>query len=340
MKLLHTILFLLLTGVVMAQDYHYSQQYAVPMLLNPAMTGYTSCEGRVSAQYRNQWASVSNAYQTTSATYEHKTLDENPNINGFAGVGLSLFNDQSGIGQLRQTSAALSAAYHFFLNDDNQFISLGGQFGVGQQAVGRSFTYDSQFDGRTFNRSLTSGELPLNATKIFLDGGFGVAYTLHNRVMSLNIGTGVYHLNEPDVSLVPSVLSLLPRRFVLHGNIEFPIGNRNVSNVSFIGRAVHQRQGNFAMTNIGGFIKLNLSAGRQPVFRTNDSFLYVGVMQRWQDAAVAMVKMQLGQIGFGVSYDFTTSEFITASRAQGGFELAMTYEFGDCAGTAQSCPDF
>jgi hypothetical protein len=63
-------------------------------------------------------------------------------------------------------------------------------------------------------------------------------------------------------------------------------------------------------------------------------------MQRWQDAAVAMVKMQLGQIGFGVSYDFTTSEFITASRAQGGFELAMTYEFGDCAGTAQSCPDF
>lgn len=323
-----------------AQDYHYSQQYAVPMLLNPAMTGYTSCDGRVSAQYRNQWASVSNAYQTTSATYERKILDDNTNVNGFAGIGLSLFNDQSGIGQLRQTSAALSASYHFFLNDDNQFISLGGHFGVGQQAVGRSFTYDSQFDGRTFNTSLSSGELPMNATRIFLDGGSGIAYTMKNNVMSLNFGVGMFHLNEPNVSLVENLSSLLPRRLVLHGNIEFPLGNRNVSNVSFIGRAVHQRQGNFNMTNIGGFFKLNLSAGRQPVFRTNDSFLYGGLMYRWQDAAVVMVKMQFGQFGFGVSYDFTTSEFITASRAQGGFELVLTYEFGECKGSGQVCPTF
>lgn len=340
MKLLHTTLFLLLSCVLFAQDYHYSQQYAVPMLLNPAMTGYTECDGRVSAQYRNQWASVSNAYQTTSATYEHKTLDDNPYINGFAGVGLSLFNDQSGIGELRQTSAALSAAYHFYLNDDNQFISIGGQFGVGQQAVGRSFTYDSQFDGRTFNTSLASGELPMNATRIFLDGGFGVSYTLQNDAMSLNLGAGVFHLNEPDVSLIETVSSLLPRRVSLHGNIEFPLGNRNVSNVSFIGRVVHQRQGNFSLTNVGGFIKLNLTAGRQPVFRRDDSFLYGGLMYRWDDAAVAMVKLQLGQVGFGISYDFTTSEFITASRAQGGFELALTYEFGDCAGRAQGCPTF
>lgn len=340
MKLLNTIIGLLLFGTVFGQDYHYSQQFAVPMLLNPAMTGYVPCEGRVSAQYRNQWASVSNAYQTTSATYEHKTLDENPNINGFAGVGLSLYNDQSGIGQLRQTSVALSAAYHFFLNDDNQFISVGGQFGVGQQAVGRSFTYDSQFDGRTFNASLSSGEVPMNATRVFLDGGFGASYTMQNRLLSLNIGVGMFHLNKPDVSLIASEISLLPRRLVLHGNIEFPLGNPNVSNVSFIGRAVHQRQGSFAMTNIGGLFKLNLSSSRQPVFRTNNAILYAGLMYRWNDAAVAMVKMQLGQIGFGVSYDFTTSEFIAASRAQGGFELALTYDFGDCKGSGQGCPIF
>ncbi|NJN78542.1 MAG: type IX secretion system membrane protein PorP/SprF [Saprospiraceae bacterium] len=113
MKLLHTIILLLLTCAVFAQDYHYSQQYATPMLLNPSMTGYSSCNGRISAQYRNQWASVSDAFQTTSAAYEHKTLQENQFINGFAGVGLALFNDQSGSGYLRQTSVTLSAAYHF-----------------------------------------------------------------------------------------------------------------------------------------------------------------------------------------------------------------------------------
>lgn len=340
MKLLNTIIFLLLTCAVFAQDYHYSQQYAVPMLLNPSMTGYTSCEGKISAQYRNQWASVSDAFQTTSATYEHKTLDNNPNINGFAGVGMSIFNDRAGSGNLQQTSVALSAAYHFFLNDDNQFISLGGQFGVGQQSVKGRFTYDNQFDGSTFSYALPSGEVPLAANKVFFDGGFGASYTLNSEAMILNLGGGLLHLNEPDVSLVEGISSLLPSRLVLHGNVEFPLGNRYTSNVSFIGRMVHQRQNNFRLTNVGGFLKLNLSAGNQFVFRSDNAFLYGGVMYRWQDAAVAMLKLQVGQLGFGLSYDFTTSEFIAASKAQGGFELAVTYEFGDCAGTGQICPSF
>ena len=91
MKLLQTLTFLLLTCSVFAQDYHYSQQYAIPMMLNPSMTGYSSCDARVSLQYRNQWASVSDAFQTTSAAYEHKTLQDNQFINGFAGVAKQIF---------------------------------------------------------------------------------------------------------------------------------------------------------------------------------------------------------------------------------------------------------
>jgi type IX secretion system PorP/SprF family membrane protein len=336
MKLLHTIFFLLLTCVVFAQDYHYSQQYAIPMMLNPALTGYTSCDGRVSAQYRNQWASVSDAFQTTSAAYEHKTFQNNQIVNGFAGLGLTLFNDQSGGGYLRQTSASLSAAYHFFLNDDNQFISIGGQFGVGQQAVSGPFTYDAQFTGQTFSYALPSGEAPLSANKLYFDGGAGISYTLLNSLMTLNLGASMFHLNEPDVSLVEGELSLLPRRVTLHGNIEFPVNQ----DVSIIGRMVYQRQSNFRLTNMGGFVKINLSAGRQPIFRTNDSFIYAGLMYRWDDAAVAMLKLQFGQIGFGASYDFTTSEFTAASKSQGGFELGLTYDFGECGGTGQSCPIF
>lgn len=333
MKLLQTIIFLLLTCTLFGQDYHYSQQYAVPMLLNPALTGYTTCEGRIAAQYRNQWASVSDAFQTTSATYEHKTLDDNPNINGFAGVGLSLFNDQSGGGYLRQTSATLSAAYHFYLSDDNQFVSLGGQFGVGQQAVRGPFLYDSQFDGSSFTYALPSGEAALSANKMYFDGAVGIAYTVANSAMVLNLGASIFHLSEPDVSLVDGETSLLPRRVALHGNIEFPVSQ----DISIIGRMTHQRQGNFRLSNTGGFIKMNLSAGRQPVFRTNDSFLYVGAMYRWNDAAVAMAKLQFGQVGLGLSYDFTTSEFTAASKAQGGFELALTYEFGNCISNGIPC---
>lgn len=336
MKLLHTITFLLLTCSVFAQDYHYSQQYAIPMLLNPSMTGYTNCSGRFAAQYRNQWASVSDAFQTTSAAFEQTAFKDNSNINGFAGFGLALFNDQSGTGFLRQTSATLSAAYHFYLNDDNQFISFGGQLGVGQQAVQGPFSYDAQFDGRMFNFSLPSGEAPLSANRIFMDGGFGVSYTLSTNAMILNVGGAMFHLSEPDVSLVDGVTSALPRRIALHGNVEFPMNE----DLSFIGRMVHQRQSEFRMTNVGGFVKVNLSAGRYPVYRTNAAFLYAGAMYRWNDAAVAMIKLQLGQVGLGLSYDFTTSEFVAASKAQGGFEIGITYDFGNCDNGGQSCPTF
>ncbi len=336
MKLLHTILFTMITFAVIAQDYHYSQQYAVPMLLNPSLTGYVPCEGRLSAQYRNQWSSVSDAFHTASATYEHKTLDDNPNINGFAGVGMSLFNDKSGSGYLQRTSVNLSAAYHFFLNDDNQFISIGGEFGVGQQAVRGPFTYDAQFDGRIFNYSLPSGEVVLSANNVYTDVSAGVSYTALTNAMTLNIGAALFHLSEPDVSLVQGVISSLPRRFALHTNLEFPIND----DVSIIARIVHQRQGNFQLTNFGGFTKINLSAGRYPVYRSGDSFIYLGLLYRWEDAAVAMAKLQLGQIGLGLSYDFTTSNFTAASKSQGGFELGLTYDFGKCNGSGQSCPTF
>jgi type IX secretion system PorP/SprF family membrane protein len=245
-------------------------------------------------------------------------------------------NDQSGSGYLRQTSAALSGAYHFFLNDDNQFISIGGQFGVGQQAVKGPFTYDSQFNGRTFSYALPSDEAPLSANKLYFDGAVGISYTLSTNIMLLNLGGAMFHVSEPDVSLIEGELNLLPRRFVLHGNIEFPVSQ----DVSIIGRMVYQHQSNFNMSNIGGFVKFNLSAGRQPVFRTNDSFIYGGLMYRWNDAAVAMAKFQFGQVAIGLSYDFTTSEFTAASKSQGGFELVLNYNFGECGGTGQSCPTF
>ena len=63
-------------------------------------------------------------------------------------------------------------------------------------------------------------------------------------------------------------------------------------------------------------------------------------MYRWQDAAVAMAKLQLGKLGVGVSYDFNTSTLMAASRSQGGFEIGLTYDFGDCETGGEGCPTF
>ena len=70
-------------GIGQAQDPQFSQFYANPLFLNPALAGFIDC-GRVNLNYRNQWPSLANAYITYSASYDQNI----PGINS--------------IGQLRQ----------------------------------------------------------------------------------------------------------------------------------------------------------------------------------------------------------------------------------------------
>ena len=72
--LLITLLALLVSLNINAQDIHFSQFYASPLNLNPAMTGVMNCTDRLTLSYRNQWASVlkSNAFNTFTASYDRK----------------------------------------------------------------------------------------------------------------------------------------------------------------------------------------------------------------------------------------------------------------------------
>ena len=54
-------------------DPHFTQNYTYPMYLNPALTGSSDGEYRVSAIYRSQWGSVGNPYRTTGASFDTRT---------------------------------------------------------------------------------------------------------------------------------------------------------------------------------------------------------------------------------------------------------------------------
>ena len=52
-----------------AQDYTYSQFYANPLYLNPAMAGSEYCP-RLILNYRNQWPSLPEAFVSYSASFD------------------------------------------------------------------------------------------------------------------------------------------------------------------------------------------------------------------------------------------------------------------------------
>ena len=63
-KILFAILSSLLINVLVAQDPHFSQFYASPLTLNPALTGKFDGTFRLAANYRNQWPGIYGTYVT------------------------------------------------------------------------------------------------------------------------------------------------------------------------------------------------------------------------------------------------------------------------------------
>ena len=117
---MHYILFLgLVVGMLQsnAQDLHFSQYFNAPILVNPANTGFNpDNDYRIGANYRNQWGTVGTPFRTMSV-WGDAQLFTGKFENGWMGVGGALYRDAAGSGNLLNTSAYASVAYHQMLGN-------------------------------------------------------------------------------------------------------------------------------------------------------------------------------------------------------------------------------
>src|SRR5215207_4229075 len=90
-----TVLCLICFGAT-AQDIHYSQFYASPLTLNPALTGINDCSYRVNGMYRSQWSSIPAPYSTPSLSFDINSLAPKVIKTGNLSAGLLIYNDRSG----------------------------------------------------------------------------------------------------------------------------------------------------------------------------------------------------------------------------------------------------
>src|SRR4030095_593722 len=102
--LIFCVLMLMLQGAVTAQDPQFSQFYAAPLYLNPALAGSTG-QARAGLNYRNQWPAMEANFTTMSAYFDYFIEDKN------TGVGVLLTQDKAGLSGLRSTSLALQYSY-------------------------------------------------------------------------------------------------------------------------------------------------------------------------------------------------------------------------------------
>src|ERR1041385_8245656 len=132
---------MLSSSSLQAQDPGFSQFFASPLTLNPALTGKFNGVVRVAGNYRNQWPSINNAFITSTISVDAPILRSRLPENDTWGLGLMAMTDKTASGVLTSNFVSFSTAYHKALDED----------GLHQLGVG--------FQGTYANRSLDGNKL-------------------------------------------------------------------------------------------------------------------------------------------------------------------------------------
>src|SRR5580658_8099169 len=95
-----------------AQDPGFSQFFASPLTLNPALTGKFNGTLRVAGNYRNQWPAINNAFITSTISLDAPILTNKLPDNDTWGIGFLAMNDKTASGILNANYFSFSTAYH------------------------------------------------------------------------------------------------------------------------------------------------------------------------------------------------------------------------------------
>jgi type IX secretion system PorP/SprF family membrane protein len=298
-----------------AQDPVYSQFYAAPAQLNPALTGATFAP-RVAFNYRNQWPGL-DAYVTYSASYEQFV----PGLN--SGFGIMLTGDDQGQGLIKTNMARALYSYRVQARDDF-FIKFGVEAGFNQSSYDWDrFIFLDQLDrvngpfdpGGGLNP--TAEQRPESTVTTLFDVGAGlVAYT-----PKFYAGVALRHLTQPEDGLLrinPQITEGLPLLFSFHMGSEITLREGNKGNPgSFISPNILLiRQANFGQINAGAY-------GGMGAF-------FAGAWYRhaWSnpDALILLGGVRYGILKIGYSYDLTLSRLASAPSG-GAHEISVILNF-------------
>ena len=329
MKRVLTFIYLITLGwSIQAQDIHFSQFYAVPTTLNPALTGFFSPKTRIAGIYRSQWASFA-PFTTQAVSYERRVLpalgNKDPGKTTIGGIALTIVNDKAGINAgLSTLKGYASTGFNFDLG----FMTLGAgaQVGYVQRNLFGINRFPDQWDAirNVFDQSAPTNDNNISPTETYLDFNAGVLGTkkfgdaVEHRVF---LGASVFHINQPEEKFINTSFNRMRMRVVVHGGARIRTGESKP--ISIIPSGVYM------YIPYSGSIERNAGLDVEYDFnQVNSNFhgkFMLGGYYRIGDAIIAHTAMEFNDFAVGLSYDINSSELREATNMRGGFELSLRY---------------
>jgi type IX secretion system PorP/SprF family membrane protein len=284
------------------------------MYINPALTGSSDGEYRVSAIYRSQWGGIGNPYRTTGLSFDART---NSNIN----LGVNLMNQSAGNGGFNYFNTYASIAYtgvKFGKNDQHRFV-FAMQAGIINRHVDQTkFKWGEQWNPITgYNASNPTTETFAATTATTLDMGTGVLYYDASPEKKANIFAGVsfFHINKPGDRIVSTQsveLNTIPMRYAVHGGISL----RFSDGITLVPHALFMQQGNARETMLGAYLQKRVN---------EETDIMLGGYYRYKDAVAPFAGVDYKNLLIGISYDANTSKLGSMAKNINSFELSLSY---------------
>ncbi len=343
-------IFLVLPALLYSQDPDFSQQYATPLNLNPALTGNFNGTYRVGGIYRDAWRTASPVPIATyvfNGEYRFKMGKEKKNSD-YGAAGLKFFSDRTSL--IEHNTNAISAlfAFHKSLSEFNtSYLSIGFEAGITQKNLNyENLNFEDEFNGINGFQGFTEEELQANNFG-YGDYSMGLNYFSEiNKKNSLNIGLTAKHLTNPNTSYWKRSDSKDPdlikvnRTGLLFG---FQAITRHQLNyfVTLNPRIVVKSQGTaFTQLFLGSTVRYDLNT-------FNNTAVHAGLFARVSNTVdsyelahlVPFFGFEVNDMLIGISYDVNMHDVVNSYQGLGVLELSFSYT-GEVEEDSAWCPEF
>ena len=314
LRILFILVFAMCFGVANAQDVEFSQYYAAPLNLNPALTG-VSYGPRFNLNYRNEWPNLQKGYVTYALSYDQHFEKLN------SGFGIQFYNDRIAQGLINTYSIKINYAYQLRLSK-----KVGVQLGVNMGYVNKSvdfsrLTFNDQIDpiygfqNPTGANNITQEQLPAsNQHHQFDMGAGGVAYAKW-----IYGGVSFNHITRQKEAYITNDSTKdyrVPMRVNIHGGAIIRFSKMKRWEDFFLSP-------NILFTMQGGSKQLNAGV------YGNAKYGYLGLFFRHNfgnpDAVIGVVGLKINFVRIGYSYDYTISAL---EHSGGAHELSLMINLG------------
>lgn len=339
MKRLLCLPLVLLTFAMSAQDWHFSQFYMAPLIVNPGLTGAFNGDIRAGLNYKSQWASVASPYKTFALSYD-MALMKRKWEKSYLGAGAVIIRDVAGDANLSTTQANLSVASIIKVGE-KQRVSLGIQGGFAQRSMSpEKQRWDNQYDLSQpggYNQGIDSKESKNVFNEFYFgdfSGGLSWTYSLSesnlasNDQKSFNAGVAFHHINRPKQgfgnpeALVGKEGKDMYGRIVAHGGAFIGIQSFHSA---LLPSFIYMQQGPSKEANFGMLIRYGIKEESKVTGIFRETAILFGGYYRAGDAFIPSVMLEYANFALGVTYDINVSALKAASNAQGGIEISLRY---------------